>query len=137
MGLVGRLGMAVPNGRMVKSVDQAMEYLRSQGSLEPNYVLKCMGLDENRGDMTLFPLERDDEKLARTRGALVGLATRITEECPYVFQEFVPGQGESVACSNGSADADQLFRVLYPCLRRRRPGHLVCGMPFQRHAHDV
>ncbi|RSH82908.1 hypothetical protein EHS25_005898 [Saitozyma podzolica] len=92
MGLVGRLGMAVPTGRMVKSVDQAMEYLRSQGSREPKFVLKCMGLDENRGDMTLFPLEGDDEKLGRTRAKLEGLATRITDECPYVFQEFIAGQ---------------------------------------------
>jgi hypothetical protein len=105
MGLVGRLGMAVPTGRMVKSVDQAMEYLRSQGSREPKFVLKCMGLDENRGDMTLFPLEGDDEKLGRTRAKLEGLATRITDECPYVFQEFIAGQGEPTIRSNRDDDA--------------------------------
>ena len=106
MGLVERLGLAVPNGRMVKSVDEAMTFLREdggggggggggeRGSRGPKYVLKCMGLDENRGDMTLFPLSGDDEKLRMTRGLLEGLKLGITQDCPYVFQEFIPGQGE-------------------------------------------
>ena len=92
MALVGRLGMTIPKGRMVKSVDEAMAFL-GEDSGEPRYVLKCMGLDENRGDLTLFPLEGDDEKLGRSRGSLDGLRLGITEECPYVFQEFIPGQG--------------------------------------------
>lgn len=137
MGLVGRLGMTAPSGRMVKTVNQAVEYLRSQGSREPKFVLKCMGLDENRGDMTLFPLEADDDKLSRTRAALEGLATRITDECPYVFQEFIAGQGEPIVTSTGSADAHRPSRILYPRLRRRRPGDFVCDMSLQRHAHDV
>jgi hypothetical protein len=53
-----------------------------------------MGLDENRGDMTLFPLKGDDEDLRMTRRKLQGLRLGISKECPYVFQEFIPGQGE-------------------------------------------
>ena len=99
MALVERLGMKIPEGKMITSVEQAMEYLRARGRdgvdvrLESKYVLKCMGLDENRGDMTLFPLKGDDEKLNNTRVFMEGLKQKITEECPYVFQEFIPGQG--------------------------------------------
>lgn len=102
MALVQKLGQKIPEGRMVKSTEEAMDYLKESGEgegggggAEPRFVLKCMGLDENRGDMTLFPLWGDDEKLSRTRRTLEGLKLRITEECPYVFQEFIPGQGES------------------------------------------
>lgn len=125
MGLVQRLGMVIPGGRMVKSVDEAMGFLGGDGEgkgelnrlkrgegkrmgdstrkgdetrdrrdREPKYVLKCMGLDENRGDMTLFPLRGDDEDLRRTRGLLEGLKLPIAKDCPYVFQEYIPGQGE-------------------------------------------
>lgn len=91
--LVGRLGMPVPEGKMVTSVQEAIEFLEKQGK-EPRFVLKCMGLDENRGDMTLWPLKGDGEGLGRTKRALEGLRLKIEEKCPYVFQEFIPGQGK-------------------------------------------
>jgi hypothetical protein len=53
-----------------------------------------MGLDENRGDMTLFPVSGDGKDLGKTRTLLEGLNTKITKECPYVFQEYIPGPGE-------------------------------------------
>lgn len=90
MQLVARMGMPVPRGTMVKSVQEAMEFLEGEG--EPRYVLKCMGLDENRGDMTLFPLK----SVKQTSERLKGLKLGISKECPYVFQEFIPGQGMSV-----------------------------------------
>ncbi|KAK4689031.1 hypothetical protein P7C73_g1080, partial [Tremellales sp. Uapishka_1] len=94
INLVKRLGMIVPKGRMVNSVDEAMEYMRSVRGERgmSGYLLKCMGLDENRGDMTLFPLEGDGEDLKRTDERIRGLKLPITKECPYVFQEFIPGQ---------------------------------------------
>lgn len=96
MALVDRLGMRIPAGKMVKSVQEAMAFLEEQKGekVERQFVLKCMGLDENRGDMTLFPLQGDGEGLGRTREMLKGLKSRIAEENPYVFQEYIPGQGE-------------------------------------------
>lgn len=100
MGLVERLGMKIPQGRMVRSVSEAMEFLLEGdegggGIRKPRYVLKCMGLDENRGDMTLFPLRGDTAALDRTRERLEALKLGISQDCPYVFQEFIKGQGES------------------------------------------
>jgi hypothetical protein len=94
MALVDKLGMEIPGGKMVESVEEAMDFLKQEGR-EPKYILKCMGLDENRGDMTLYPLSGDDEGLRRTERALKGLRLGISKECPYVFQEFIPGQGGS------------------------------------------
>ncbi|WVR04197.1 hypothetical protein IAU60_001197 [Kwoniella sp. DSM 27419] len=91
MALVARLGLPTPGGKMVESVDEAVSFLRDHGR-EPTYILKCMGLDENRGDMTLYPLKGDDDQMTRTRRLLDGLKLKITKECPYVFQEFIPGQ---------------------------------------------
>lgn len=93
MALVDKLGMVIPGGRMVESVEEAMAFLREEGR-EPRYILKSMGLDENRGDMTLYPLKGDGEGMERTEKALRELRLGITKECPYVFQEFIPGQGE-------------------------------------------
>ncbi|WVF66751.1 hypothetical protein IAT40_001493 [Kwoniella sp. CBS 6097] len=90
MALIERLGFPTPSGKMVTSVEEAMAFLRQDK--EPKYVLKCMGLDENRGDMTLYPLKGDDKELSKTKGALKGLRLKITKDCPYVFQEFIPGQ---------------------------------------------
>ena len=108
MALVDRLGMVIPKGRMVKTVDDAMAFLRDpEGSTgpsgsskhvsprEPKFVLKALGLDENRGDMTLFPLKGDDEKLSRSRAWLGQLSSNISQDAPHVFQEYIPGQGES------------------------------------------
>lgn len=97
MALVERLGFTIPAGQLVTSTQQAVDYLREQGR-EPKFILKCLGLDENRGDMTLFPLAGDDSKLGRTRRALEGLSLAISKDCPYVFQEFIPGPGTSLAC---------------------------------------
>lgn len=95
MSLVESLGMVIPGGKMVDSVQQAMTFLSEGGveAKEPKYVLKCMGLDENRGDMTLYPLKGDDGKMRQTRKALEGLRLKISKDCPYVFQEYIPGQG--------------------------------------------
>lgn len=98
MSLVKKLGMKIPDGKMVMNVDDAIDFLSESGlvdggGLEPKFILKCMGLDENRGDMTLFPLKGDDEKLSKTKKRLESLKLKISKECPYVFQEFIPGQG--------------------------------------------
>jgi glutathione synthase/RimK-type ligase-like ATP-grasp enzyme len=94
MALVKRLGFTIPTGQMVQSVDQAIGFLKKDGQ-GTKYILKCMGLDENRGDMTLFPLEGDKGNLSKSRQLLEGLTTQITFDCPYVFQEFIPGPGKS------------------------------------------
>lgn len=111
MALVDRLGFTIPDGRMVTSVKEAVEFLKEYewehgdtglgstrgggvGGPEPRFILKCMGLDENRGDMTLFPLKGDDVNLGKTRKRLEGLRLGISKECPYVFQEFIPGPGK-------------------------------------------
>jgi hypothetical protein len=96
MALVKRLGFTIPTGQLVEDVDQAIGFLGSDKGKGKEYILKCLGLDENRGDMTLFPLHGDegDRILSRTRRLLQGLATPITVDCPYVFQEFIPGPGE-------------------------------------------
>ena len=108
MALVDRLGFTIPAGRMVESVKEAIEYLKEYdwehtngaiggaGGPEPRFILKCMGLDENRGDMTLFPLKGDDVNLGKTRRALEGLRLGISKKCPYVFQEFIPGPGKLI-----------------------------------------
>ena len=134
MALVDRLGMTIPKGRMVKSVDEAINFLREggSGSREPKYVLKCMGLDENRGDMTLFPLQGDDEKLGQTRAWLEGLKLRVTDDCPYVFQEFIPGQGELSNLFHLTAHSgSHFFRMVYSCLGYRRPNYLFRHMPVE------
>jgi len=92
MALVDKLGFTIPSGKMIGGVNEGIEYLRGVG--EKMFVLKCMGLDENRGDMTLFPVSGDAKDLAKTRKVLEGLTTKITKECPYVFQEYIPGPGE-------------------------------------------
>ena len=91
MALVDKLGFTIPSGKMIEGVDEGIEYLRGVG--KKKFVLKCMGLDENRGDMTLFPVSGDGKDLGKTRKVLAGLNTKITKECPYVFQEYVPGPG--------------------------------------------
>jgi hypothetical protein len=93
MALVEKLGFTIPSGKMIEGVDEGIEYLKGVGVGEKKFVLKCMGLDENRGDMTLFPLDKD-RGLVETRKVLEGLNTKITKECPYVFQEYIPGPGE-------------------------------------------
>lgn len=137
IALVDKLGLKVPEGKMVESVDEAMEFLlhgsntnttlvskltsmvasasASASSPEPKYVLKCMGLDENRGDMTLFPLKGDDGELSKTRRALEGLKLRISKGCPYVFQEFIPGQGELIVLVMGQCMLLLCFRKS-PCI---------------------
>jgi len=97
MALVQKLGMVIPGGKMVESVEEAVGFLTQEGR-EPKFILKCMGLDENRGDMTLYPLAGDGAGLEKTERALRGLRLGISKECPYVFQEFIPGQGESRCC---------------------------------------
>jgi hypothetical protein len=94
MALVDRLGMRIPAGGMVRSVEEAMEFLKGQQGKKRQFVLKCMGMDENRGDMTLFPLDNDGEGMKGTRRWLEGLKSVIAENNPYVFQEYIPGQGE-------------------------------------------
>ena len=94
MALVEKLGFTIPTGRLVEDVDQAIKFLKKDGQ-KTRYILKCLGLDENRGDMTLFPLDGDGKELEKTRRLLSGLATPITKDCPYVFQEFIPGPGTS------------------------------------------
>jgi glutathione synthase/RimK-type ligase-like ATP-grasp enzyme len=89
--LVEKLGLTVPKGQLVESVDAASKFLKSERTTQ--FVLKCLALDENRGDMTLFPLQGDDKELSNTRRLLQGLAVQITADCPYVFQEFIPGPG--------------------------------------------
>ena len=96
MALVEKLGFTIPTGRLVEDVDQAIKFLRKDGQ-KTRYILKCLGLDENRGDMTLFPLDGDGKDLEMTRRMLSGLATPITKDCPYVFQEFIPGPGTLIA----------------------------------------
>ncbi|WVQ94364.1 hypothetical protein IAU59_001443 [Kwoniella sp. CBS 9459] len=92
MALVERLGFPTPSGKMIIGVQEAMAFLKQDDKKEPKFVLKCMGLDENRGDMTLYPLKGDDKELSKTQAALNGLRLKITKDCPYVFQEFIPGQ---------------------------------------------
>jgi hypothetical protein len=123
---------------MVDSVQQAMTFLSEGGveAKEPRYVLKCMGLDENRGDMTLYPLKGDDGlwvgggghtltgnvlledvwavfrdfesqpfqgvsglphlpiiPLERVQCHIPSILIQAHTHCPYVFQEYIPGQG--------------------------------------------
>lgn len=94
MALVDRLGMRIPAGGMVKSLEEAMEFLKGQQGKKRQFVFKCMGIDENRGDMTLFPLDNDGVDMKGTRKWVEGLRSAITEDNPYVFQEYIPGQGE-------------------------------------------
>jgi hypothetical protein len=97
MALVDKLGFTIPSGRMIEGVDEAISFLKGTKGKETKgtkFILKCMGLDENRGDMTLFPVDHDGEGLEKTREVLDGLNTKITKDCPYVFQEYIPGPGE-------------------------------------------
>jgi len=107
MALVERLGFTIPSGKMVASVDEAIVYLRGVGGKK--FVLKCMGLDENRGDMTLFPISGDGKGLEQTKRILAGLNTKITKDCPYVFQEYIPGPGKSFALLITSSTVSRSF----------------------------
>jgi hypothetical protein len=127
MALVEKLGFATPKGQMVKSVDEAMAFLEKDRAEGPKYILKCMGLDENRGDMTLYPIKRGREEkrtaeqdgderrgrvdMTETRRRLEGLKLAITDKCPYVFQEFIPGQGE---CGRACKHITMFFHPQHP-----------------------
>jgi hypothetical protein len=98
MKLVENLGMPTPRGKLFTSVDEAMQFLkeekREEKSVQNGYILKCIELDENRGDLTLFPLEGDDEAMSRTELHFANLKLPISNKFPYVLQEFIPGQGK-------------------------------------------
>ena len=94
MDLLERLDMRKPQGQRIISVDEGVHYLRNSPSgTRPTYVLKCTGVDENRGDLTLYPLAKDDQSCQRTRLQLEKLVIPISPSSPYVFQEFIAGQG--------------------------------------------
>jgi hypothetical protein len=97
---------------MIGGVDEGIDYLKSVGVGDKKFVLKCMGLDENRGDMTLFPLDKD-KGLVGTRKVLEGLNTKITKDCPYVFQEYIPGPGE---CFYSPRSLSHMSLSLHSCL---------------------
>ncbi|KAJ9125159.1 hypothetical protein QFC22_000113 [Naganishia vaughanmartiniae] len=94
--LVEELGFAVPIGKLVHSVDEAITFLKEvrqdeQGN-EVGYIIKCTELDENRGDLTTFPLLGDDQNLTKTRKHFDELKLKMSRKYPYVIQEFIPGQ---------------------------------------------
>ncbi len=97
--LVGKLGLPTPRGVLINSVSEAMAFLKSERLDEKTasngYILKCIELDENRGDLTLFPLAGDDAMLSRTETHFANLKLPMSKKYPYVLQEFIPGQGES------------------------------------------
>ena len=96
MDLAQDLDMLKPRGQRITSVNEAIQYLKdSPSGSRPAYVLKCLGVDENRGDLTLYPLDKDDKAFGRTRTKLEKLSTPITTSDPYVFQEFISGQGDA------------------------------------------
>jgi hypothetical protein len=150
MALVQKLGFTIPSGQLVENVDQAIEFLKKDGQ-ETKYILKCLGLDENRGDMTLFPLEGDGKGLEKTRRLLSGLITPITKDCPYVFQEFIPGPGTWAFISlslGGSCPSSDLIKSsrfqdtrsipfinFYPFSISVQPPHHLLGQPFISPSH--
>jgi hypothetical protein len=96
--LVEELGFAVPKGKLVHSVDEAIDFLKrertdSQGR-EVGYIIKCTELDENRGDLTLFPFEGDNKEMTKTKRHFESLKLQMSRKYPYVIQEFIPGQGK-------------------------------------------
>ena len=93
MSLLSAIGSKAPKFARVSSVDEAINVFGT--NVAPMFVAKCLGLDENRGDLRLYPLEGDDPKLSKTRIALEHL--EISPKNPYQLQEFVQGQGEIFA----------------------------------------
>jgi hypothetical protein len=100
INLVDSLGFPVPKGKLVFSTEEAMSFLtaerRDEQGREIGYIIKCTELDENRGDLTTFPFKGDDEKMTKTRKHFDGLRLKMSKKYPYVIQEFIPGQGESM-----------------------------------------
>ena len=144
INLASRLGLLAPKGKKVTRVDAAMDYLAGHVGLKEieggrrKFVLKCMGIDENRGDMTLFPLDGDGKNMSWTRRRLDALSLAISKECPYVLQEFISGQGESSSCFTFTYNELTLqYRILYPRIRPSRSPHILCLLPVKRYAHDL
>lgn len=100
MALVDSLGFKTPKGQLVESTEEAIAFLQQAGG-KPSFVLKCLDLDENRGDMTLYPLRGDTLGLSQTMKALKNLSLKISKTCPYVLQQFIPGQGEFLLIVRG------------------------------------
>lgn len=98
--LVEELGFAVPKGKLVHSVDEAIQFLKEERTdiqgREVGYIIKCTELDENRGDLTLFPFEGDNKEMSQTRRHFESLKLKMSAKYPYVIQEFIPGQGKHV-----------------------------------------
>lgn len=97
--LVEEVGMATPHGRLVHGVDEGLEFLkaarRDEKLVGAGFILKCTELDENRGDLTLYPAANDDAELRKTRKQWDNLKLPISKRYLYVIQEFIPGQGKS------------------------------------------
>ena len=101
INLVDSLGFPVPRGKLVYSVDEAMDFLYSEAKDEHGrgvgFIIKCTELDENRGDLTTYPFAGDDIKMSKTRKHFDGLKLKMSRKYPYVLQEYIPGQGKSTS----------------------------------------
>ncbi|CAD6961427.1 unnamed protein product, partial [Tilletia controversa] len=104
--LVHDLGLEAPQSRIVRSPEEALNYLRQQEVSKGGVLLKAATVldDVGRADMTTYPLhdartndvdwEQTEERVRRR------LAFRISNATPFPAQEFIGGPGASEWCSH-------------------------------------
>jgi hypothetical protein len=86
MDMCTELGLQVPLSTLVRSVDEVLAFDFEDRGKGKQFLMKCVGVDDRtRNNMTLFPMP----DLVAMRERLEEL--RISEENPYILQEFVQG----------------------------------------------
>ncbi|KAE8269792.1 hypothetical protein A4X09_0g2556 [Tilletia walkeri] len=112
--LVHELGLEAPQSRIIRSPEEALEYLRQQDVSKGGVLLKAATVldDVGRNDMTTYPLRdaRTSEIDWKGTEARVrrGLAIPISSSTPYAAQEFIGGPGASEWCSHATVWNGQL-----------------------------
>ncbi|CAD6972993.1 unnamed protein product [Tilletia controversa] len=104
--LVHDLDLEAPQSQIVRSPEEALNYLRQQEVSKGGVLLKVATVldDAGRADMTTYPLhdartndvdwEQTEERVRRR------LAFRISNATPFPAQEFIGGPGASEWCSH-------------------------------------
>lgn len=87
MKMCEELGLDVPTTKRVTTVREVMEFdFDGEGAKGRDFIIKCVGVDDRtRNDMTRFPMA-DRNAMKRRLEEL-----KISEENPYILQEFVTG----------------------------------------------
>ncbi|CAD6891401.1 unnamed protein product [Tilletia caries] len=106
--LVHALGLEAPQSRIVRSPEEALDYLRQQDVSKGGVLLKAATVldDVGRADMTTYPLrdpQTNEVDWEKTEACVRrGLTFQISATTPYAAQEFIGGPGASEWCSHAT-----------------------------------